>query len=95
MGVGVVIHDHEGKVVAALSKKPHYSLGPLEVEAKAMEEAVEFVWDVDIQGAHFESDSLIVSNAIQDLCNPPVAISNVVTGICHKLQVFRFICVPC
>ena len=66
-GVAVVIHDHEGRVVAALSKKLHYPLGPLEAEAKAMEEAVEFAWDVGIQDAHFESDSLTLSNAIQGL----------------------------
>ena len=41
-GVGMVIHDHEGKVVVALSKKLHYSLWPLGVEVKAMEEVVEF-----------------------------------------------------
>ena len=38
---------------------------------------------------HFESDSLILSNAIQGLCNPTVTISNIVTRICHRLQVFR------
>ena len=41
-GVAVVIRDHEGRVVAALSKKLHYPFGPLEAEAKAMEDAVEF-----------------------------------------------------
>ena len=40
---------------------------------------------------HFESDSLILSNVIQCLCNPLIAISNVVTGICHRLQVFKFV----
>ena len=85
----MVIHDHEGRVVAALSKRPHYPLRPLEVEAKAMEEAVELAWDVGSWDAHFKSDSLILFNAIQGLCSPLVAISNVVTGICHRLQVFR------
>ena len=40
--MGVVIHDHEGRVVAALSKRLHYPLGPLEAEVKAIEEAMEF-----------------------------------------------------
>nr|XP_023915109.1 uncharacterized protein LOC112026651 [Quercus suber] len=66
-GVAAVIRDHEGRVVAALSKKLHYPLGPLEANAKAMEEAVELAWDVGIQDAHFESYSLILSNAIQGL----------------------------
>ena len=37
-----LIQDHAGKVVAALSKKLHYSFGPLEAKAKAFEEAVDF-----------------------------------------------------
>ena len=40
--MGLVIHDHEGRVVVALSKRLHYPLGPLEAEVKAMEEIVEF-----------------------------------------------------
>lgn len=40
--MGVVVRDHKGGVMAALSKLLHYPLGPLEAEAKAPEEAVEF-----------------------------------------------------
>ena len=36
-GVGVVIRDHEGKVIATLSKQVQQPLGPLEIEAKTME----------------------------------------------------------
>ena len=36
-GVGVVIHDHEGRVAVAVSKKLLQPLGPLEIEANAME----------------------------------------------------------
>lgn len=43
-----MIHDHEGQVVAALSKKLWYPLGPLNAEAKTLEEAIEFAWDVGI-----------------------------------------------
>ena len=34
-GVGIVIQDYEGEVIAALSKQIHQPLGPLEIEAKA------------------------------------------------------------
>ena len=37
-GVGVVIHDFAGTVEATLSKNIPYLLGPLEIEAKALEE---------------------------------------------------------
>ena len=55
-GVGVIIRDHGGLVATALSKKVFCPLGPLEVEAKALEEAVDFAWDVGIRDAHFECD---------------------------------------
>ena len=46
--MGVVVRDHEGSVLAAFSKMLHYLLGPLEVEVKALKEAVDFAWDVGI-----------------------------------------------
>ena len=76
--VGAVIQDHEGQVVARLSKKLWYPLGPLEVEAKALEEAIEFAWEVGTHDAHFECDLLMVSNTVQELCCPPVVISKIV-----------------
>ena len=42
MGIGVVIRDHLRLVRAALSMKIHALLGPLETEAKVMEEGVRF-----------------------------------------------------
>ena len=89
IGMGVIIRDHKGRVMAVLSKLLHFSLGPLEAEAKALEEAMEFAWDVGIQDAHFESNSFLLSNAVQGASIPLVAISNIVTGICHKVQAFR------
>lgn len=39
-----------------------------------------------IHNAHFEYDSLVVSDAMRELCCPQVVISNIVSGI---LQDFR------
>ena len=39
-GVGVLIRDEQGQVVAALSQKINAPLGALEVEAKAIEVAL-------------------------------------------------------
>ena len=55
--VGVIIRDQGGLVAAALSKKVFCPLGPLEAEAKALEEVVDFTWDVGIRDVHFECDS--------------------------------------
>ena len=40
MGIRFIIRDHLGLVCAVLSIKIHAPLGPLEIEAKAMEEGI-------------------------------------------------------
>ena len=58
IGIGVVIRDSTGEVVAALSKKLAVLLGALETEAKAMETGVRFAAEVGIRDAIFEGDSV-------------------------------------
>ena len=53
-GMGVLIRDYKGQVVAALSQRFFAPLGPLEVEAKATEAALIFARDVGIQNIIFE-----------------------------------------
>ena len=62
--IGVIIRDHEGSVIAAMSKRLPLSLGPLEAEAKAMDEAVLFAWEVRIRDIIFETDSCIAWHAL-------------------------------
>ncbi|KAL0015830.1 hypothetical protein SO802_002899 [Lithocarpus litseifolius] len=54
--VGAVVRDHAGQAVAAMSKKMWVPLSPLEAEAKAMEEAIDFAWDIGLQDVVFECD---------------------------------------
>ena len=84
-GVGVVIRDHVSKVIAALSKQFQQLLGPLEIEAKAIEVGVSFAWDVGIREVILESDSKIVSDALLGLCTPPMIISNILAGVSQQL----------
>ena len=88
-GIVVVIRDHHGAVVAALSKKLKALLGTIEVEAKAMEEAVNFTWDIGIQDCLFESDSLTVVNAMLRLTDPPSSIANIIAGSLSLPYKFR------
>ena len=88
-GIGVVIRDHHGAVVAALSKKLKAPLGAIEVEEKAMEEAVSFAWEMGIQDCLFESDSLTVVNSMLRLTEPPSSIANIITGSLSQLYKFR------
>uniref|UniRef100_A0A7N2RE64 RNase H type-1 domain-containing protein n=1 Tax=Quercus lobata TaxID=97700 RepID=A0A7N2RE64_QUELO len=88
-GIGVVIRDHHGEVVAALSKRIKAPLGAVEVEAKAMEEGVRFAWEMGIRDCLFESDSLTVVNAMQRRIEPPSSIINVINGSLSQLYRFR------
>ena len=47
-GVGAIIQDANGLVVAALSKIIYAPLGPLEVEAKAFESGLQFAKEVGL-----------------------------------------------
>lgn len=47
-GIGAVICDHAMRVEAVWSKKLYTPLGPMEIEAKSLEEGVNFAWDVGI-----------------------------------------------
>ena len=85
----MVIRDHAGRVTAALNKIVHQPLGPLEIEAKAMEEGVTFASDVGIRDVIFEGDSKIVFDALMGLGSPPMAVSNILTRASQRLQGFR------
>ena len=63
-GIGVVIRDDTGEVIAALIKIVNAPLGALEIEALAMEIGVSFARDVGIREAVFEGDSLIICKAL-------------------------------
>lgn len=88
VGIGVVVRDHLGSVRAALSMKIQGLLGPLETEAKAMEEGLRFAWDRGLRTASFEGDSLVVYQSLTGLATPSASISNIISGV--LLQVSRF-----
>ena len=48
VGIGVIICDHEGLVIAALSQHLRLPLGPLEAKTKAMDVVASFAWDMGI-----------------------------------------------
>ena len=76
-------------MIVALSKQVQQPLGPLEIEAKAMEVGVLFDWDVSIREVIFECDSKIVSDALLGLCTSPMIILNILVGVYHQLQDYR------
>ncbi|KAK9985942.1 hypothetical protein SO802_030893 [Lithocarpus litseifolius] len=87
-GIGVVIRDSAGEVVAALCKRLAVPLGALETEAKAMESGVRFAAEVGIRDVIFEGDSLTVYNAVHGGTTSS-AVQNIITGILQQVQGFR------
>ena len=82
----MVIRDHEGRVVATLSKQVQQPRGPWEIEAKAMEVGVSFAWDVGTREVILECDSKIVFDALLlGLCTSHMIISNILAGVHHQL----------
>ena len=75
--------------MATLSKQVQHPLGPLEIEAKAMEVGVSFAWDVGIREVILECDSKIMSNTLLSLCTPPMIISNILVGVYYQLHGFK------
>ena len=87
-GIGVIIRDHFGLVIAALSKRLPLPLAPLEAEAKALDEATVFAWEIGVKDVIFETDYAIVCHAIESPTDAPISISTVVFGLCSRLHEF-------
>ncbi|KAK9985868.1 hypothetical protein SO802_030819 [Lithocarpus litseifolius] len=81
VGIGVLVRDDQGRVIAALSKKIHAPLGAVEAEAKACEEGMQFAKDLGIQEFILEGDSLIIFRALAGLSSPPIAVDSVMQGL--------------
>ena len=89
VGIGVIVRDHMGDVLAALSMQLPLPLVPLEAEAKAMDMAISFTKVIVLQEVTFESDCSVLIGALSDTSKLPISIENIVTGIHNKLQHFR------
>ena len=83
VGIGVVIRDSAGEVVAALSQKIARPSGALEIEAKAMEVGAQFSLDVAVRDVTFEGDSLSICNALRGASEVSSSMQNIVFGLSH------------
>ncbi|KAK9987548.1 hypothetical protein SO802_027787 [Lithocarpus litseifolius] len=80
-GIGVVIRDQQGRLLAALCRKIRAQMGALEVEAKAYEAGVLLARHLELKNGVLEGDSVIVSNALKQVSQPPTSIAAIVEGI--------------
>ena len=84
VGIGVVIRDVEGRLLAALCRKIKAPLGALEVEAKAYEAGLLLARHLGLRDGVLEGDSLTISNALKRSALSPTSVAAVVEGI-HEL----------
>ena len=83
-----MVRDHEDLVLAALCKCMPLPLGPLEAEARAMDEAVSFAKEIGLQDVIFETDSTTILGALTDTSTTLASIDNIIKGTHHSLQGF-------
>ena len=65
-GIGVVIRDNRGLVIASCSKVVHQVLGVCDVEAMATTWALSFAFDVGVKQAVLEGDSMAVISGLRE-----------------------------
>ena len=88
-GVGVMVHDKEGNVIATMSKKLDLPLGALETEAKALEIGVKFAEEVGLRDVVFEGDTQVIINAVHSIREALTSIQNIIHGVLRNAQCFR------
>ena len=65
-GLGVMIRDHRGHVIASCSKRVHQELCSNEIKAIAAGWALSFALEVGVKRAVLEGDSLIVIKGLME-----------------------------
>ena len=75
--------------MGALCKRIQLPLGPLEVEAKPMEEGIQVARDLSLKEIIIEGDAKQVVMAISDTGSAPSLISKVIEGMRLRLLHFK------
>ena len=93
MGAGMVLQDSQGVVFAAMCKRIPADLSTLDAEAKSMEIAVQFAWELRIKEVYFETDSSNLKNILTDLSDAPASLELITENILAQLDRFCFVSV--
>ena len=90
-GMGMLVRDSEGRVMAAMSRRFPAPLAALEAEAKTMEAAAIFAWEMGFREVTFETDSLLLYRSLLGTSEPPSSIETIISSILSLVQFFQFL----
>ena len=79
-GIGVVVRNEKGQIMGALCRRLELPPGALEVEAKVVEEGVQFARDLSLGKIVIESDSQVVVSSFRDLSLTQSCVRKVTEG---------------
>lgn len=89
-GSWMVIRDVQGLVLAAMSKRIPANLVALEAEAKSMEIAVNFAWEMGFREVYYETDSSFLKDILSGTSVAPASIESITESILAQMDKFRF-----
>nr|POE55600.1 hypothetical protein CFP56_64294 [Quercus suber] len=78
---GNIIRDQQGRLLAALCRKIRAQLGVIEIKAKAYKAGVLLARHLGLKNGVLEGDSLIISNALNQVSQAPTSVAAIVEGI--------------
>ena len=74
-----------------MCKRIPANLSALDAEAKSMEIAVHFAWEMGFREVYFETDSSKLKNILTGLLEAPASLEPVTASIWAQLNKFRFV----
>uniref|UniRef100_A0A803Q8I6 Reverse transcriptase domain-containing protein n=1 Tax=Cannabis sativa TaxID=3483 RepID=A0A803Q8I6_CANSA len=88
LGVGAIVRDHQGSVVAALSKPVQGCFRSDEMEAKALFHSLNWALQLQLQLTNVDTDALRVSSAINSLSKNLSSFNDLIMDVSCLLSFF-------
>uniref|UniRef100_A0A803NTZ9 RNase H type-1 domain-containing protein n=1 Tax=Cannabis sativa TaxID=3483 RepID=A0A803NTZ9_CANSA len=88
LGIGAIIRNHDGQVVAALSKPVQGCFRSDEMEAKALFHALNWITQLSLKIDYVETDALRVSSAINNASSDLSSFSDLILDVRCLLSFF-------
>ncbi|XP_060968343.1 uncharacterized protein LOC133035916 [Cannabis sativa] len=88
LGIGAILRDHDGMVVAALSKVVQGSFRSDEMEAKSLFHALNWASQLQLSITHIETDALRVSTTLNSATSDLSSFSNFIFDVRCLLSFF-------